>query len=543
MRCGSRSESAASVSTLARILAAAALLAGLACSQTSEPSDTTTQSGCVTDFSCPYGEECAGGGCAPIAASLYPHIQTASVQHRGPLDDAEVVWRAQHADLLIGGIRADVARAANPNVRMFDYVLTRFHRFDQGTKTAWDWGLAHGYDPEDFYLHYREDVDVPTWESTVIVSGFPAGRAPGWNPGGANASATSRSQSRVVGYYYGGEPWHFANLAHAGYRAFLAEHIAGLIDGTWYFNQPFATGPIDGVLMDEAIWYPRFGEGLLDHSSEYWGQPIDDDHPYTRAVEYVFPAMAQSMMDEFASTKDIMPNYGHVLFLNYPNRCAQNIQTTTPWILGEVWVSYTGAASPTSGSNRAITYDNDYVNAVREIIRQTRAGGRRVLGAQDRFFGVGGSDRGKLLTLGLYYILHNRHTYYMYTSTGDSNNGHISTWGWNPAVQYDIGQPALIPPGAVDFEGRSNTREHWVFATGADPAVPSLTYRVLARRFTNALVLVKLLPAGSSVDNSSITIHALDGSYGVLQADGLVGPTVTQASIRNNEALILIPQD
>ena len=110
-------------------------------------------------------------------------------------------------------------------------------------------------------------------------------------------------------------------------------------------------------------------------------------------------------------------------------------------------------------------------------------------------------------------------------------------------MQYDIGQPDVIPAGAVDFEGRSNTKEHYVFATGTDPVVPSLTYRVLARRFTNALVLVKMLPAGSAVDNSSITTHALGGNYGVLQADGLIGPTVTTASIRNNEALILIPLD
>ncbi len=542
MRCGSRSESATGAAVRARGLVAAALLAGLACSPTSEPSDTA-QSGCVTDLSCPFGEECGPGGCAPIAASIYPHIQTASVQHRGPLDDAEVVWRAQHADLMIGGIRADMARAANPNVRMFDYVVSRFHRFDQGTKTASDWALAHGYNPEDFYLHYREDVDIPTWESTQIVPGFPNGRVPGWNPpGGPNASATNRTQSRVVGYNNGIEPWYFANLAHAGYRTFLAEHIAGLIDGTWYFNQPFATGPIDGVLMDEAIWYPLFGEGLLDRSTEYFGQPVNDDHPYTRTIENLYPAMAQAMMDEFASTKDIMPNFGHVLFLNYPNRCAQNIQETTPWILGEVWVSYTGSASPTSGGNRTITYDADYVNAVREIIRQTRNGGRRVLGGQDRFNGVAGTDRGKLLTLGLYYLLHNKHTYYMYTSTGDSNVGHISTWGWNPAVQYDIGQPDVIPPTVVDFEGRANTREHYLFASGADPVVPSLTYRVMARRFTNALVLVKLLPAGSTADNSSITTHPLGGNYGVLQADGLVGATITEASIRNNEALILIPQ-
>jgi hypothetical protein len=66
---------------------------------------------------------------------------------------------------------------------------------------------------------------------------------------------------------------------------------------------------------------------------------------------------------------------------------------------------------------------------------------------------------------------------------------------------------------------------------------------VYGRRFTNALVLVKLLPAGSTTDNLSITTHTLDGTYAPLQADGNIGAPVTQASIRNNEALILIPLD
>jgi len=531
------------VVTLAGILASLALAFLIACSPTSE-SETTDQSGCVTDYSCPYGEECNGSGCAPIGTSLYPHIQTASMLLRGPLDEDETTWRAQHHDLMIGGVVADVARATNPNVRLFEYVVARFHRLDQGPKSATIWAAAHGYDPEDFYLHYRENVAVPTWEGRVIVPGYPAGMVPGWNPGGPNASATDRAHARVVGYFFGDpQPWYFANVAHPGYRAFISDHIEALIDGTWYYNQPFATGPIDGVLMDEAIWYPIFGEGLLDHSTEYYGQEIDDDHPYTRSIEGLYPIMAQNMMTAFGATKDIMPNYGHVLFLNYPNRCAENIQATTPWILGEVWVQYTGTATPTSGGGRTITYDNDYVNSVREIVRQTRSGGRRVLGAQDRNNGVAGTDRGKLLTLGLYYLVHNKHTYYMYESANHAYGGHASTWAWNPALLYDVGQPDLIPPGTVDFEGRSNTREHYLFASGADPVAPSLTYRVFARRFTNALVLVKLLPAGSTVDNSSITTHALDGTYGVLQADGFLGPSVTQASIRNNEALILIPLD
>ncbi len=48
-----------------------------------------------------------------------------------------------------------------------------------------------------------------------------------------------------------------------------------------------------------------------------------------------------------------------------------------------------------------------------------------------------------------------------------------------------------------------STREHWVLASGPDPYRPDLTYRVLARRFSNALVLVKMLPKGSVDDTAA----------------------------------------
>ncbi len=497
---------------------------------------------CVTDLSCVFGQECASGACAPIEPSLYPHIQTALVLLRTPFGD-ETEWAATHYDLMIGAIRPDEQRPLNPTMRFFDYTPTRYHRFDEGEKTASEWAVAHGYDPEDFFLHYREDVYVPTWEGRVIVPGYPAGMVPGWNPGGGGppATATNRSQSRVVGFYAGSPTasW-FANVAHPGFRQFLLQRLIGLVDGTWYYNQPYDTGPLEGVLCDEAVYYPSFGEGLLDKSQEYYGVPINDNHPYAVSIEGLYPYLSGMLMTALGITVDVMPNYGHVLFLNYPNRSAQNIQQTTPWILGEVWVTYTGTSTPTGGGNRCITYDKDYANGVREIVRQTRRGGRRVLGARDTSNGIAGSDRGKMFTLALYYLLHNDHTYYAYESV-ESGADHISTWTWNSAVTYDIGQPLPIPAGTVDFEGRSNTNEHWVMATGPDPYAPNLTYRVLARRFSNALVLVKMLPLGSVEDNRSMTIHPLDMNYRVLEPNGTLGPSGNQLRIRNNEAFILIP--
>ena len=118
----------------------------------------------------------------------------------------------------------------------------------------------------------------------------------------------------------------------------------------------------------------------------------------------------------------------------------------------------------------------------------------------------------------------------------------LATMIYNPLVEYNIGIAANIPPGVVDFEGHPNTREHWEFATGPDPYAPALTYHVLARRYTNALVLVKMLPIGSVVDDRSTTVHPLDRAYRVLSANGTLGVRVTEARIRNNDALILIPE-
>jgi hypothetical protein len=346
-----------------------------------------------------------------------------------------------------------------------------------------------------------------------------------------------------VGFYSGHEPWYFANMAHPGFKQFMAERIQGLIDGTWFSNVPFLSGPIDGIMGDEAIWYSTYNDGLLDRSAEYFGIPVTENHPFAIAVEEFYPFLSESLLGLLGRTADVMPNYGHVLFLNYNNHSAKTIQAETPWAWGEVWVTYTGQSAPTDGSSRCITYDKDYDNAVKAIVQQTHRGGRRVVGARDIASGTLGTDRGKLFTLGLYYLVHNAYTYYMYeTASGHALPGHISTWAWNPAVEFDVGVPDYLPAGVADFDGKTGTREHWVFASGPDPYAPSLTYRVLARRFTHALVLVKMLPLGSVDDSRSTTVHALGGSYRPLLADGTLGAPVTQASIRNNEALILIPQ-
>ena len=161
-----------------------------------------------------------------------------------------------------------------------------------------------------------------------------------------------------------------------------------------------------------------------------------------------------------------MANYGHVFWLRSTDRFSQSVADILDWVWGEVWVSYRGAAGPLNGGSRVVSYDVDYNQGIVEIVRQTRAGGRRILGARDLVGGGVGSDRGRLFTLALYYLVHNANTFYVYEADVHGAKAPLSVWQSNPAVTHDIGQATPVPPGFSDFEGNTQSTEHFEFATG-----------------------------------------------------------------------------
>jgi hypothetical protein len=144
---------------------------------------------------------------------------------------------------------------------------------------------------------------------------------------------------------------------------------------------------------------------------------------------------------------------------------------------------------------------------------------------------TGGSPtdpRTQLATLAEYYLMAQPNTTFL-----DFYGGYApaSSWSehWSPAAAYNIGMP---------------TGDWSLAQTGADPSLPSLTYRVYERQYSNALVLYKPLSYGNGVSgttaDSTATTFNLNGTYYPLRADGTLGAPVTSVSLRNGEGAILV---
>lgn len=507
---------------------------------------------CVTDAACPSGEECGGAGCEPIRPGVRPHIRLASVLFRDYVDDSEIVFRASNYDLLIGRVvgYANRMRSINPSIRLFEYINLPVHTYEVPDSAATRWARAHGVDPEDFYVHYRQDTAVPTWSGIQLVPGFPPGVVPGWNPdrapGDPPASATSRAQSRVPtprDEFATYPPQSIANLANPDFRRFLVDYVARVIDGTMWWSPDPRNAPADGIVCDNAIFYPQFSTSRLDVTNEFFGIPVDDAHPMAMGFDAWYREVTQGLAERFGHAVDVMPNYGHVLFLAHPSPLGESVQRSTPWAWGEVWLMDHGIASPTRGSGyRAITWEVDYYNAFVSVIHQTRAGARRVLGARDKPLGDGtGSDRGRVFLLACYYLVSDDHTFLLYeTVNSHGRDVPLSRWQYNPLVEVNVGDPARVPAGFVDFDGRAGTREHYVLWQGPDPARPDLTARVLAREFTRARILVRLLPEGSTIDSTSALVVPLGEPMRRVLPDGSLAAPADSVVLRNDEGAILM---
>ncbi|MGL6097653.1 MAG: hypothetical protein ACRC7O_17875, partial [Fimbriiglobus sp.] len=101
---------------------------------------------------------------------------------------------------------------------------------------------------------------------------------------------------------------------------------------------------------------------------------------------------------------------------------------------------------------------------------------------------------------------------------------------WIEAAEVDVGRPT----GAMT-----------VLASGADPEKPGLEYKVFSRTYDNGLSVYKPLSyalgkgSGTRAD-ATATTHQLGGRYRTVNADGSLGPVVTQVTLRNGEGAVFV---
>jgi len=170
------------------------------------------------------------------------------------------------------------------------------------------------------------------------------------------------------------------------------------------------------------------------------------------------------------------------------------------------------------------------VSDLANLISQRLAAGAKYLVIDSHPGSTSPNDaRTQIGTLAYYYLLADAERTFL-NFNGGWNPSSTWTQHWSEAVKVNVGAP---------------TAAMKVFATGIDPANAALTYQVLSRQYTNALVLYKPLsyatgkPEGTSASNTATT-HQLGGSYRAVNADGTLGPVITSITLMNGQGAVLI---
>lgn len=164
------------------------------------------------------------------------------------------------------------------------------------------------------------------------------------------------------------------------------------------------------------------------------------------------------------------------------------------------------------------------------VARRLNTEGAPYIVVDSRSDGGSATDaRTQLATLAYYYLLADPERSMLMFFGGESPS---TSWTqhWSEAVRVDVGAPTAA------------VRE---FATGKDPLSPSLTYKVFARDYENALVLYKPLSYAQGIgegtrNDQTRTTHQLGGNFRAVNANGTLGPVVSSVTLRNGEGAVLV---
>lgn len=519
----------------------------------------------------------------------YPNISVGSLTVSSANMDSYVQTFADRYDYLFGTFPTGAIHAVNPLVQSYPYAdMTEYnnglpstgrdnHTDDKITAFVSAYNASHDPDiqAEDFYMHAKCDCDMlygtsghcPIYNANdpqcTQTAGCPYSfitgtktQYSGWNPsspgtpnsGCIASTASTRAASRMMSAYL--PQWDVPNYAHPQ----LPEYFANTFQNE---NIMWAGGAsaISGVLFDTVVKDNpiAFADGM--HMSwEYWGadvrgatipaQPFSDYFALQQNVRTKLSANAGQSGFRYPGNVITIPNE-YPLSIYTPDTLA-SVQDN----LVEIFFDHY--------KNGGNTYQAE-CGQWKSLLDETNNKGEKFfLNSYERVgpYCSGGAthdcrtDRGRIESLAMYYLLQNNLTSYLYAAdvaplTPDAF--------WNPAVTVDMGQPTTIPIGAKDIFGSTGTDNFYNFddqSGGFTCPVTSSTPTnvVYARNYTNGLVLVKhrhdwtdsAIYGDESSSDTTKKDYALDGYYRPVQADGTLGTAVNSVTLSNSQGAILL---
>ena len=456
-------------------------------------------------------------------AQNFPHIKTFGFDYV-PLNNrlAEATWLAKHHDWIVGGGNEwdtrlyNTIKEANPDTKIMRYLA--YHSISPTLKEWMEgWASDNGYNPEDIYYHYHTDSEVRILNGTMVP-------VPGY---GINGSASSLEEARAIVRWNGG--WTAINPSSTVFRRAFE---AFALDAVSVIGSPDTF--LDGIFLDTFDGIPNSGNwsSALENTIE-----LNPDG--TRNRDEVYAQARQDLLDAKIELEAFLKQHaGNSFVVNVNAADADMVYQWFPDIYMDnrdktmhLTIEYlVTSASGTSRIPRLRDVYDDLENGREMLIRsQTN------YAASMRDIPYGFTS----FILATHYLINHQNAYFMYhegsaANYGGTPYGNFQNSHWHKNMEVNIGVPITRTTG-TDYWGAPNTDRFYELEVGSG-------YRVLAREYSNALVLAKFGRGGfDNIGNNPVT-HQLGGEYYPLLEDNTTGPAVTSVTLGESEGIILLKQ-
>jgi flagellar hook capping protein FlgD len=371
--------------------------------------------------------------------------------------------------------------------------------------------LAHGWDPEEGYLHYWDDTQVTLEGTTVLI--------PGWGGG----TAVNPADARVPVYYKNLER-RVINASTGRARQLQKEVFIQLAIDT-----PFAGSSVypDGIFLDNSTWQ------VYNYGTIVSGGHVREatNHPLMGSATFQSWYWNEDYGPFLASLKDTLRTAATWSKDHRPKYLMTNIANS--WTDSYVTMDVADILSMEFEYNAVRDFG---VNAVAEAHRRDRlaadAGIATVYPATmtqsvSGHIGSFSYAQTMLSNLAWYLVSRTELTYFFEMGSSAPNVAGWDTLTWRGCLDV------------ADNDLGETIGEPYKLSQGTDPL--GNAFAVYARPYQNGLALVR--PRGDwdeGVETQSAVSVALPGPMFPVKPDGTSGSAVSQLNLRNGEGAILL---